>query len=232
MIDCFEEKNSEHMNNTNSVIFSIIIPTYNRAEKLQRALDSVASQTFPDYEVIVCDDGSRDHTQQVINIYSRKMDLKFILGKHWGGPARPRNNGLKIARGEFVAFLDADDWWYPNKLEEANKYLYDADFVYHDLDVYTQRGKRGTQKVKGRHLRSPKFVDLMKNENAIINSSAVIRRSVLNLAGELDEDRNLISVEDFDLWLRVATITEKFSYIPKSLGAYWMDCDNISMASE
>lgn len=212
-------------------LFSVVIPTYNCAEKLRRALKSIEEQSFKDFEVIVCDDGSCDHTKDVIDAFSDKFDIKYLWQEHWGGPARARNNGIRIARGDYIAFLDADDRWYPLKLEIVKRHLDNADILYHDLDIYTPAGKFFFKKVKGRHLKKPVFVDLLKNENALITSSVVVKKSILKQVGSFTEGF-LNCVEDFDLWLKIARATEKFTYIPKSLGAYWIDCRNISEPSE
>jgi len=216
----------------NNPVFSIVIPTYNRADKLKRALISIDKQSFKNFEVIVCDDGSTDHTKRIINDFCNKFDIKYIWQEHWGGPARPRNNGINNARGEYIAFLDADDWWYPNKLKIAKEHLNGTDILYHDLDIYTKSGKMLFKKFKGRNLKKPVFVDLMRNENALINSSVVVRKDIVERAGGLIEDKTLVSLEDFDLWLKISRVTEKFTYIPKSLGAYWLGKENISSASE
>lgn len=83
---------------------SVIIPTYNRADLLKQALDSLATQTFRDFETIVVDDGSRDHTSEVIPAHS--TGCQYIVINHSGLPAVARNVGIKVARGEWIAFLD------------------------------------------------------------------------------------------------------------------------------
>jgi len=211
--------------------FSIIIPTYNSADKLKNALDSVMQQTFKDFEVIVCDDGSTDHTREVVNGFSSRLNIKYLWGEHWGGPARPRNNGIKAAQGDYIAFLDADDQWYANKLEISKRFLSDADVVFHDFDIYTPRGRTRFKKIKGRYLRRPVFVDLMRNENALTNSGVVVRKSILEEVGGLNEGF-LTCVEDFDLWLKISRVTEKFTYIPKTLGIYWLGSGKVSEPSE
>ncbi len=216
---------------TKKPLFSIIIPTYNCAEKLRYALYSVERQSFKDFEVIVCDDGSSDHTKQVTGAFSDKFDIKYLWQEHWGGPARPRNNGIKVASGDYIAFLDSDDWWYPNKLEIVKNHLNNTDVLYHDLDIYTPGGKRLFKKVKSRHLKKPIFVDLMMNGNALTTSGVVARKGVVKQVGAITEGF-LTCVEDFDLWLKIARVTDKFSYIPKSLGAYWMGKGSVSEPSD
>jgi len=213
------------------MLFSIIIPTYNCAAMLKRALLSIQQQTFKDFEVIISDDGSSDNAKETADEFSSRFTMRFLQNQHWGGPARPRNKALSVAKGDFVAFLDADDWWYPRKLETISKNLNDADVIFHDLDIFTQKGKSLFKKVKGRYLRKPVFVDLMTNANALMTSGVIVRKDAIHKIGGLREEEALISVEDFDLWLRIAKISEKFKYVPQSLGAYWMDASNISAAS-
>jgi Glycosyltransferases involved in cell wall biogenesis len=216
-------------------LLSVIIPTYNSAERLRNALNSVSLQTVKDLEVIVCDDGSTDNTGSVVADFKNILDIKYIFNKNWGGPARPRNNGLRAACGEYIAFLDSDDIWYDNKIEVLSKYLGKGDVFYHDLDICTPKGLKLIQKVKGRHLTKPVFMDLMKNMNALITSSVVVRKSVIDQAGGFTEyigDLTLDCFEDFDLWLRLARLTEKFIYIPLSLGRYWIGGGSVSQASE
>src|SRR3954464_10946901 len=102
---------------------SVVIPTYNRSHALRRCLDSVAKQTFRDFEVIVCDDGSTDDTAEVVREYESVLDLTYSYGENFGGPARPRNRGIGLARAPYIAFLDSDDWWAPRKLELSVRYL-------------------------------------------------------------------------------------------------------------
>lgn len=205
---------------------SVIIPTYNRGNQLRICLKSLQQQTFKNFEVIVCDDGSVDNTPDVINEFKDLLDLKYIQDANFGGPARPRNNGIKIAKGEIIAFLDSDDWWYPNKLEASLEYLPEYDLVHHDLDIYMNTEK-SEGVAKGRDLKGNFAKDLIVNGNGVVNSSVLIKRSIVDIVGEITEDKRLIAVEDFDYWIRVAKVTNKFKYINKSLGAYWVG-ENIS----
>lgn len=196
--------------------FSIIIPSYNQADKLKKALDSVSAQTYRNFEVIVCD-SSTDHTKQIVDGFAKEFTLKYIWEEGRGGPAHARNTGLNVSKGEYIAFLDSDDWWYPDKLETVSRYTGKADIIFHDLDIFTSKGKRLFKKVRGRYLKSPVFIDLMKNENALITSSVVAKKDIIRKAGGFSEGDIL---EDFDLWLKISRITEKFFYIPKTLGGY------------
>jgi len=208
------------------MMVSVIIPTYNRADKLKRCLRSLVQQTNKDFEVIVCDDGSTDNTREIVYEFAALLNLTYDHNSNFGGPSRPRNSGLQLARGQYIAFLDSDDWWYPEKIEVSIRNLKNHDIVYHDLDKYfDEKGPKG--KIKGRVLRENVFSDLVIQTDGIPNSSVVIRRAIVEKVGRFSEDRNLIAVEDADYWIRVATITSRFKYIPTTLGAYWIG-ENIS----
>jgi len=211
--------------------FSVIIPTYNRAEKLRRALDALRLQTCRDFEVIICDDGSTDTTDEVVAEYSKDLPVTYLWEANWGGPARPRNRGIAAARGLWVCFLDADDWWYSEKLAEILLKTGAADLIYHDCDVYTKEGRSNVGK-RSRQLQQPVFVDLMTRGCSIVTSSICAKREILEKAGGFAEEQELVAIEDYDLWLRIARISERFIYVPRCLGAYWVDQANISECSE
>ena len=209
-------------------LVSVIIPTYNRANELKRCLNSIVNQTYKKLEVIICDDGSTDNTEEIIEIFKPKLNLVYIRDDNFGGPAKPRNNGIINSKGEILAFLDSDDWWYPEKLSLSIKYLYDYDIVYHNLDIHSfEKFKKGT--VSGRNLTNNIFKDLLINGNGIPNSSVVIKKSIVDKTGFFTEDKNLIAVEDLDYWLRVSEHTIRFKFLNKNLGAYWIG-ENISIS--
>lgn len=203
-------------------LFSVIIPTYNRASDLDRCLASLVAQTNQDFEVIVCDDGSTDNTRAVAEAYQAKLKLIYDWAENWGGPAKPRNRGLKLAQADWICFLDSDDWWYPGKLAACARYLDSADIIYHDLDVYDCRSEKPLWRLRSWPLADNPFIDLMLNNNALFNSSVVVKKNVLEQVGGLTEDPNLISVEDLDCWLKIAKQGKKFFYLPEVLGAYWL----------
>ncbi|SEL00961.1 Glycosyltransferase involved in cell wall bisynthesis [Chitinophaga rupis] len=214
----------------NKPFFSVIIPTYNRADVLDRCLAALTKQTYQHFEVIVCDDGSKDNTPVIIEKYKPLLLLQYVYSENWGGPARPRNTGIKMAKAEWLCFLDSDDWWYANKLEKILPHCtQDYDFIYHDFDIYV-KGQPTKRRIKGRALKNPVFEDLFINDNSVANSGVCARKAVIEAAGGFAEDRDLIAVEDYDLWLKCARLTEKFQYIPERLGGYDINSDNITSA--
>ena len=209
-------------------LVSIVIPTYNRARDLARALGSVMAQTCRNWEALVIDNHSDDGTAELV----RKLNdprIKLFEIHNQGVIAASRNLGIRNAMGEYVAFLDSDDWWAPQKLEESLKYLEQgADLVYHNLFIARKAPQTLFRVMRGRSLKSPIFADLIRQGNSIANSSVVARKRLLVAIGGLSEDPNLIAIEDFDAWLRAAKVTEKFTLIPKILGFYWAGGGNVS----
>jgi glycosyltransferase involved in cell wall biosynthesis len=210
-------------------LVSIVIPTYNRARDLNRALRSVIAQTYSNWETLIVDSDSTDDTDDVVKSFNDSR-MRLLKIHKIGLIAASRNLGIEHAQGEYVAFLDSDDWWTPEKLEESLKYLErGSDVVYHDLFLVTKE----TQKifwrtVRTRVLRSPVFEDLMVGGNPLPNSSVLVRRSILQKLGGLSEDAALIAAEDYDAWLRIAKITEQFKRVPQTLGYYWSAGGNTS----
>lgn len=97
------------------IIVSIVIPTYNRANDLRRCLFSLVSQTYRNFEVIVCDDGSTDDSEVVVKEFQFSLKINYYHLKNFGGPSRPRNFGIQKAKGKYIALLDSDGWWAPKK---------------------------------------------------------------------------------------------------------------------
>ncbi len=104
----------------NPMLVSVIIPTYNRARTIERAVNSVLAQTWKEVEVIVVDDGSTDQTSEVLKVYGDKIR---VIHQQNGGASAARNTGIKAATGEIISFLDSDDEWLPSKTERQVKLL-------------------------------------------------------------------------------------------------------------
>jgi glycosyltransferase involved in cell wall biosynthesis len=210
-------------------LVSIIIPTYNRARDIERALKSVLAQTYPNWEALIVDNYSSDNTDDVVKGFNDTRMRLFKIHND-GVVAASRNEGIKHAIGEYIAFLDSDDWWLPRKLEVSLQYLKQgADVVYHDLFVATKARQRLFLKIeRTRDLRHPAFDDLIVNGNGLLNSGVVVRKDLLHAINGLSEDRNLIAAEDYDAWLRIAKFGGTFRRIPKTLGYYWKGGGNLS----
>ncbi|MDD3846755.1 MAG: glycosyltransferase [Syntrophorhabdaceae bacterium] len=212
-------------------LFSVVIPTYNHGHFIGRCLSSVLSQSFTDWEAIVVNNFSEDNTIEVVEGFKDER-IRLVNFSNEGIIAASRNEGIRLARGEFVAFLDSDDWWYTGKLERVRADAANADVIYHDLDIHSVKGKKETAGDWRRQLTPPVFVDLMVNWNTLPNSGVVVRKAILDQVGGLTEDRVLNTFEDAELWLKISRVTERFVYVREKLGAYWVGEANLSTFNE
>lgn len=184
-------------------LVSVIIPTCNRSRLLQRALRSAAEQSVNDLEIIVVDDQSDDDTGAVAGRFPDGR-VRYVLRERRGGGAAARNAGLRLARGEYVAFLDDDDEWLPDKLArqlEAFERAPDAALVYTGALHIRQRDGRVVQVVKPDR-EGWVFRELLQQNFIRTTSSIMVRRQVLEKVGFFDE--RLPACQDWDLCLRIA----------------------------
>ncbi len=179
---------------------SVIIPTYNRKHTLSRAIESIISQTIKPLEIIIVDDGSDDGTREWI-----KQEYPFIqyLNQNNSGVSASRNRGIFSANGNWIAFLDSDDEWIPEKLERQLSILRsDKEAVFcHTNEIWIRNGTRVNQMKKHEKYGGyifEKCLDMCR----ISPSSSIIKKEVFDHIGYFDE--SLIVCEDYDLWLRIA----------------------------
>lgn len=179
---------------------SVIIPTYNRLEFLRPAVESVLSQTVGDYELIVIDDGSTDGTGEGLKPYGNR--LHYIYQENRGVSAA-RNRGLQAARGDWIAFLDSDDYWLPAKLETQLRFFAENPQarICQTGEIWIRHGRRVNPQKKHRKFSGDIFEPSLVR--CIVSPSAVmIDREFLDHIGPFDE--SLPACEDYDLWLRIA----------------------------
>jgi glycosyltransferase involved in cell wall biosynthesis len=199
--------------------FSIIIPNYNSGELLEKAIQSCIEQKYTDWELIVIDNNSNDKSRHVVEKY-HDTRIKQIQINNNGVIAASRNLGASVAEGEYLAFLDADDTWYPNKLFliwqaiERGKY----DFIYHKLKRVPKR-KYIRPTIGSRYRNSQ--TDILMAGNRIPNSSVVMKRSIFSELNGFDESLDLVASEDFDLWIRVNMANFSIEFIAVVLGTYY-----------
>ena len=215
------------MNTYLEPLVSIIMPSYNHSKFIGKALKSVLDQSYQNWEAIIIDNQSTDETDKILGMFNDTRFKYFKINNN-GIIAKSRNLGIKLAKGEWIAFLDSDDWWTSDKLEVClkNNNNDDVDFIYHDLVVEYDKPKFNLHKksLKGRKLNNPILKDLLVGGisagNAIGNSSAIVRKKILNQIGGISENKDLVASEDYNTWLRIAQITDKFKYINQKLGYY------------
>ena len=198
---------------------SVIMPAYNVEAFIVQALESACNQTISDIEIIVVDDGSEDNTARIVKAFD---DHRIsMIHKENGGCASARNAGIHVAKGNFISFLDADDYWLPNKLERELESFYrqpHVDLIFSLSFVINEEGKE-LGVLKSGTFRSFSFKDLFI-ENPVGNGSSVlIRKRALDQAGPFDE--SLPASSDCDMWLRIAKLrTDNFVCLPEPLTYY------------
>ncbi len=182
-----------------SPIFSIIIPTYNRAHLIGKTIESVLQQEFENFEVLVVDDGSKDHTEQVVKGFA---DARLHYHKKENGErGAARNYGAARAKGLYLNFFDSDDLLYPNHLRVANKLISDLrnpEFFHLAYDYQLENGSR-VDKVNDFNI-AIRDVILFNNK---LSCNGVFLRKDIALRFRFEEDRVMASSEDWELWIRL-----------------------------
>jgi glycosyltransferase involved in cell wall biosynthesis len=188
-------------------LVSVVIPVYNAEKHIRSTLDSVFAQTYTNLEIITVDDDSPDGSAEVIKSFGDR--IKYIHQEN-RGPAAARNTGIRAAKGEYIAFIDADDQWMPEKthlqiafFSRCPKSTALVHTDNHDLlnDALTENPSKNLPE----YMEQPESFDRLFQRNFIATSSVMCRTSALSEIGLFDESPGLFAVEDYDLWLRIAS---------------------------
>ena len=183
-------------------LISVIIPTYNRAHFLREAIDSVLTQTYKNLELIVVDDGSTDNTSEIIRKFTDKR-IDYICEGH-GGTSAARNRGIRKANGSYIAFLDSDDIWLPEKIEKQLKIFQESKLnpgvVYTGIQYIDSHGNKKKQKKLSNH-RGKILKQLLRKNIAGIGSTILVKRECFEKCGLFDE--SLPSRVDLDILIRI-----------------------------
>ena len=210
----------------NSPLVSIVIPTYNHAPMLQRALATVVEQTYQNWNAIVVNNFSTDDTLEVVAAFNDPR-IQCVNFRNNGVIGASRNEGIALATGKYVAFLDSDDTWFPTKLEKCVEILESgSDLVCHAEYWIDESGKSrlvayGPSEAATHH-------NLIYKGNRISTSATVVRAALLKEVHGFDVSPELISTEDYDLWIRLAAKSDKFAFISEPLGEYHRHDNNVS----
>lgn len=184
-------------------LVSVVIPAYNAAPWIGETLESVLAQTFQDFEVIVVDDGSKDDTAAVVARFKRVQCIR----KPNGGQASARNVGIRAAQGEYVAFVDSDDLWLPDKLRMQTDLLRQSGLAWVYSDAYafddeTHRTLFIFSKVRRQY--SGDILEQLFLADFIPMPTPIVKRGVFEQIGYFDESDTSRYAEDWDMWLRIA----------------------------
>mgnify|MGYP001560062154 CR=1 FL=1 len=190
---------------------SAIIPAYNAEKYIKDAIESVLAQTYPAYEIIVVDDGSTDRTRETVKELQvsscrYQVEIKYIYQEN-KGPGAARNAGIKVAKGEYIAFLDSDDMWMPEKIEKQARLLHNSDYamVYCDMghEVDGKLIYKAYLKEKGyKGVGSGDIYEKLLKENFIFTPTVLARKEALVKIGYFDESYRIC--EDYKMWLNIA----------------------------
>jgi glycosyltransferase involved in cell wall biosynthesis len=215
--------NTEDLSAPPAPLVSIIIPAYNAADLIGDALDSIAQQTYPNWQVVVTEDGTHDGTEQILDTFGQQVGHARV--DYWRNPVNQgvsatRNHSMARATGQYLAFLDHDDLWKPDHLERLITRLEEtgADFAYAPADFFHSE----TRAILGVHGPRPveleSFPDSLFDRCYIPVAGAVIRREAANRIGGFDS--RCQPTEDLDYWLRCIEAGLRIEYIPEVTNGY------------
>ncbi|OIQ03366.1 MAG: hypothetical protein AUK36_03850 [Zetaproteobacteria bacterium CG2_30_59_37] len=199
-------------------LVSVIIPTYNHAHFLREALKSVCEQTFKNWEAIVVNNYSEDDTISVVESFCDER-IRLENFHNNGVIAAARNRGIALARGHYLAFLDSDDIWFPEKLASCIPRLENdgCDLVCHGLHWF---GDRREKDVYYGPARRATFDGLLYKGNCIATSATMVRRGIVESVGGFSEEKSFHTAEDYHLWLKLAQAQAVMGFMDRVLGSY------------
>ena len=190
------------MNNT----ISVIIPTWNSEKTLGATIQSCLNQTLPPMEILVCDDGSTDNSKEVIEQINDSK-VVWVPSLRSGTPAIPRNNGMKVSNGEWIAFCDSDDEWLPTKLEKQIHLAEKLKCKVMCTNALIKKNNIVTNKTVSNWSKNKISFKNLLHSNEIVCSSTLLHKSIYNKIGGFPEELKYKGFEDYLYWLRVTTQT-------------------------
>jgi len=209
-------------------LVSIIIPVFNTGKYIKEAVDSALRQNYKNKEIIVVDDGSTDNTKSILSPYINENKIKYIYQEN-KGLAGARNTGIKAAKGDFIAFLDSDDIFLPNKIERQVEFLenhHDCDICYCDIWHFYDGEPNKLMKLDYKYYSGNEVFKNLLKKNFINPLTVVMRRSVVNKYGVFNE--SFRRTEDWEYWIRLAWQGVKFCFLPEVLAKYRMRKDSLA----
>ena len=207
------------------MLISVVLPAYTVHDTIGESIDSILSQTFTDFELIIINDGSQDNTEEVIHAYSDKR-IRYYRNEKNEGLIYTLNRGLDLAQGKYIARMDADDISKPERLERELEYLINngLDVVSCVADKIDENGNVWGE-IKPFNNRPEVIKDLLEIQNVIIHPTVLMRTDIIKSVGGY---RNFPSCQDYDLWLRLITNNYKIGIINENLFQFRKHRDSVT----
>ena len=196
---------------------SVVMPVYNGEEHISEAIESVLNQTYKNLELIIINDGSNDNTFNILCNYKKKDRRVSVIvnNRASGGPALPRNLGIRASNGRFIAFIDHDDVWHYKKLEIQLKFLTDLKLPFISSERINIKSPQRALDFKDINLTTNKYLKISADQllcNNLINTSSVVIDKKIIQKEEFNQESKYIAVEDYIMWVQLHT---KFSHSAK-----------------
>jgi glycosyltransferase involved in cell wall biosynthesis len=207
---------------------SVIIPCFNRERYIKQTIESVLGQTYPSIEIITIDDGSTDRTREVLDIFGTRLIVMEHPGRSNRGQSASINLGLKQARGEFIALLDSDDLFAPQKIERQVEFLQvhpDVGLVYGNGYAVDENGRTLYEIYPPGHQENSDPRRVLMDCYFLVPNNALVRKTAFDQAGPFDE--TLRAAQDHDMAIRLAEVT-RIAYLDEHLFCYRRHPDSIS----
>lgn len=199
-------------------VVSVVIPTYNHANFLKAAIESVLNQTFSDWETVVVNNYSEDDTVEVVSSF-KDPRIHLINFNNYGVIAASRNKGIGLSKGKFIAFLDSDDTWYPQKLDHCLNLLQSGWNAVCHGEFWIKNGVVLRKAFYGPQSRTT-YPSLLFEGNCLSTSAIIVEKSSVERVGGFSEDPSMVTAEDYALWLSLAKSGCRFAILDEILGEY------------
>ncbi len=217
-------------------MISVVIPTYNCVKYISEAIESVLAQTYSDNEIIIIDDGSIDNTEQVLQRFVDGKKIRVFFQKN-NGPSAARNLGIKVSKGEYIAFLDADDLWVNNKLEKTINFIKNNNFDWACTSMIKikENGDKFVKRISddsfALNFETKEVKQLTKgifffSSLAVQVQTVIVKKECFEKVGLFDE--SFCICEDSDLWLRFEEAGLRGGYLDEPLTVYRYNEDGLT----
>ncbi len=208
-------------------LVSVIVPTYKRPDFLKKTIQSILDQSYRNIELIVISNGVNPDNESVVKEFNDSR-LTYADQENTGGPSAPRNHGIRLAKGAYIAVCDDDDLWLPDKLEKQIQALEsdnDAGLCYTNVISFDDSGREWSDE---RYLTN---FDVMRLKNAVPISSVLVRTNLIQAVGGFEESKIVGDSEDYEFVLRCAA-NANFSYVDEKLVKYWAGTNRTTSTDE